>query len=214
MLDVSLLEDDLSGKLHIEGLSRSNSQCATAVASAAAAPEGRRSYQSSGVRKISAVEDVEHLCAQLQADLLADLSVLHHRNAELYYCQSYDGTNCRCPFNRFPNDTQDISKGFDQATLRFLNYYVSALSKKVFPRITSDSSLVNEGTSNPGPVVFSRVTSSLDWRRHSESIARRLAITIVPSAGPLQASATISEPSISMHFQERPPRIFWKGTRP
>lgn len=57
-------------------------------------------------------------------------------------------------FNRFPNDTQDISKGFDQSTLGFPSYYVAAQSKKSFPRITADSSLVNEGTSNSGPVVF------------------------------------------------------------
>ena len=57
-------------------------------------------------------------------------------------------------FNRFPNDTRDISNGFDQLTLGFPASYVSAQSKKSFPRITADSSLVNEGTSNSGPVVF------------------------------------------------------------
>ncbi len=57
-------------------------------------------------------------------------------------------------FNRFPNDTQDISKGFDQTTLGFPTSYVAAQSKKAFPRITADTSLVNEGTSNSGPVVF------------------------------------------------------------
>ena len=58
-------------------------------------------------------------------------------------------------FNRFPNDTQDISKGFDQTTLGFPSSYVSAMAKKGFPRIAiSDSSLVSEGTSNSGPVVF------------------------------------------------------------
>jgi hypothetical protein len=57
-------------------------------------------------------------------------------------------------FNRFPNDTQDISKGFDQSTLGFPSTYVSAMSKKAFPRLTFDSTLTNEGTSNSGPVVF------------------------------------------------------------
>ncbi|HEY0161198.1 MAG TPA: carboxypeptidase regulatory-like domain-containing protein [Edaphobacter sp.] len=58
-------------------------------------------------------------------------------------------------FNRFPNDTQDISNGFDQSTLGFPGYYVAAQSKKSFPRITTDgTSLVNEGTSNSGPAVF------------------------------------------------------------
>lgn len=58
-------------------------------------------------------------------------------------------------FNRFPNDTQDISKGFDQSTLGFPSTYTAALSKTGFPRITTDgTSLVNEGTSNSGPAVF------------------------------------------------------------
>ena len=57
-------------------------------------------------------------------------------------------------FNRFPNDTQDISKGFDQSMLGFPSSYVSAMSKKAFPRLTFDSTLTNEGTSNSGPVVF------------------------------------------------------------
>ena len=57
-------------------------------------------------------------------------------------------------FNRFPNDTQDISKGFDQSTIGFPSYYTSALSKSGFPAITSDSGLSNEGTSNSGPAVY------------------------------------------------------------
>ncbi len=57
-------------------------------------------------------------------------------------------------FNRFPNDTQDISKGFNQATLGFPSSYVAALSKTGFPAITTDSGLTNEGTSNSGPAVY------------------------------------------------------------
>ena len=57
-------------------------------------------------------------------------------------------------FNRFPNDTQDISKGFNQASLGFPASYVSAQSKSGFPRITTDSGLTNEGTSNSGPAVY------------------------------------------------------------
>lgn len=58
-------------------------------------------------------------------------------------------------FNRFPNDTKDISNGFDQSTLGFPAYYTAAQSKKSFPRITTDqTSLVYEGTSNSGPAVF------------------------------------------------------------
>ena len=57
-------------------------------------------------------------------------------------------------FNRFPNDTKDISSGFDQTTLGFPSTYTSALSKSGFPRITTDSGLSNEGTSNSGPAVY------------------------------------------------------------
>ncbi len=57
-------------------------------------------------------------------------------------------------FNRFPNDTQDISKGFNQATLGFPASYLAALSKTGFPAITTDSGLTNEGTSNSGPAVY------------------------------------------------------------
>jgi hypothetical protein len=59
-------------------------------------------------------------------------------------------------FNRFPNDTQDISSGFNQASLGLPSSYVSALPKKGFPRITTSSSnnLAYEGTSNSGPAVY------------------------------------------------------------
>lgn len=57
-------------------------------------------------------------------------------------------------FNRFPNDTQDISKGFNQASLGFPANYVSALSKTGFPAITGDAGLTSEGTSNSGPAVY------------------------------------------------------------
>ncbi|WP_263368235.1 carboxypeptidase regulatory-like domain-containing protein [Edaphobacter bradus] len=57
-------------------------------------------------------------------------------------------------FNRFPNNTLDISNGFDQTTLGLPSYYTSAQSKKAFPRITADASLANEGTSNSGPQVY------------------------------------------------------------
>ena len=48
-------------------------------------------------------------------------------------------------FNRFPNNTLDISNGFDQTTLGFPTSYVSALQKKAFPQITNQS-LATEGT--------------------------------------------------------------------
>jgi hypothetical protein len=56
-------------------------------------------------------------------------------------------------FNRFPNNTLDISNGFDQTTLGFPSSYVSALQKKSFPQITNQS-LSTEGTLNSGPAVY------------------------------------------------------------
>jgi trimeric autotransporter adhesin len=56
-------------------------------------------------------------------------------------------------FNRFPNNTLDISNGFDQSTLGFPSSYVTALQKKAFPQITNQS-LATEGTLNSGPAVF------------------------------------------------------------
>lgn len=59
-------------------------------------------------------------------------------------------------FNRFPNDTQDISKGFDQTKLGLPASYVSSLPKTGFPAITTSSTanLAYEGTSNSGPAVY------------------------------------------------------------
>jgi hypothetical protein len=57
-------------------------------------------------------------------------------------------------FNRFPNNTADISQGFNQATLGFPANYVSALSKTGFPALTGDTGLSSEGTSNSGPAVY------------------------------------------------------------
>ena len=57
-------------------------------------------------------------------------------------------------FNRFPNNTEDISQGFNQATLGFPANYVAALSKTGFPALTGDTGLSSEGTSNSGPAVY------------------------------------------------------------
>ncbi|CAN5622913.1 hypothetical protein BH10ACI4_BH10ACI4_24480 [soil metagenome] len=57
-------------------------------------------------------------------------------------------------FNRFPNDTQDISKGYNQAALGFPSAYLAALSKTGFPAITGDAGLASQGTSNSGPAVY------------------------------------------------------------
>ncbi|RSL16138.1 carboxypeptidase family protein [Edaphobacter aggregans] len=57
-------------------------------------------------------------------------------------------------FNRFPNDTKDISVGFNQAALGFPANYLAALSKTGFPAITGDAGLASQGTSNSGPAVY------------------------------------------------------------
>ncbi|NYF77785.1 TonB-dependent receptor [Granulicella arctica] len=59
-------------------------------------------------------------------------------------------------FNRFPNNTLDISQGFDQTTLGLPTSYVSALKKTGFPAITTSSAtnLAYEGTSNSGPAAY------------------------------------------------------------
>ena len=57
-------------------------------------------------------------------------------------------------FNRFPNNTLDISNGFDQSTLGFPASYTNAFSKSGFPQITTDGGLSPEGTSNSGPAVY------------------------------------------------------------
>ena len=74
-------------------------------------------------------------------------------------------------FNRFPNNTLDISNGFQQSTLGFPANYTAALTKPSFPQITTDSGLSAEGTANSGPAVyFSRnfvVGVSKSLGRHS-----------------------------------------------
>ncbi len=57
-------------------------------------------------------------------------------------------------FNRFPNNTLDISQGFNQATLGFPSSYTSAITKPAFPQITTDSGLSPEGTANSGPAAY------------------------------------------------------------
>jgi trimeric autotransporter adhesin len=56
-------------------------------------------------------------------------------------------------FNRFPNNTLDISNGFDQTTLGFPASYVSKLQKKAFPAITM-TNFASLGTANSGPAVY------------------------------------------------------------
>ncbi len=57
-------------------------------------------------------------------------------------------------FNRFPNNTLDISNGFNQSTLGFPANYVAALAKTSFPQITTDSGLSPMGTANSGPAAY------------------------------------------------------------
>lgn len=56
-------------------------------------------------------------------------------------------------FNRFPNQSLDITNGFDQTTLGFPVSYVSKLQKKAFPAITM-TNFASLGTANSGPSVF------------------------------------------------------------
>ena len=58
-------------------------------------------------------------------------------------------------FNRFPNNTLDLSQGFDQTTLGLPSSYVSSLQKKSFPYINGTAQyLAQLGTANSGPAVF------------------------------------------------------------
>jgi hypothetical protein len=57
-------------------------------------------------------------------------------------------------FNRFPNNTLDISSGFNQSNLGFPSNYTAAITKAAFPQITTDSGLSPEGTANSGPAVY------------------------------------------------------------
>lgn len=57
-------------------------------------------------------------------------------------------------FNRFPNNTLDISSGYDQAKLGFPSNYLGAITKAAFPQITTDSGLSAEGTANSGPAKY------------------------------------------------------------
>ncbi len=56
-------------------------------------------------------------------------------------------------FNRFPNNTLDLSNGFNQATLGLPSAYASSLQKQSFPEITMKSA-AQLGTANSGPAVF------------------------------------------------------------
>ena len=93
-------------------------------------------------------------------------------------------------FNRFPNDTQDISRGFDQSTLGFPSSYVAALSKKGFPYIQTDGtsgggSLIGEGTSNSGPAVF---------------FSRNFVVGVAKSLGPHSVKVGYNYRAISLTF--------------
>jgi hypothetical protein len=57
-------------------------------------------------------------------------------------------------FNRFPNNTLDISNGYNQSSLGFPASYLAAITKPAFPQITTDSGLSAEGTANSGPASY------------------------------------------------------------
>jgi trimeric autotransporter adhesin len=56
-------------------------------------------------------------------------------------------------FNRFPNNTIDLSNGFNQATLGLPTSYISSLQKSSFPGISMQTA-ASVGTNNPGAQVF------------------------------------------------------------
>jgi len=56
-------------------------------------------------------------------------------------------------FNRFPNDTQDDSQGFDVSQLGFPGTYASGV-EKAFPAIVFQSNRPSVGTTDSGPAVY------------------------------------------------------------
>ncbi|MHB1023582.1 MAG: carboxypeptidase-like regulatory domain-containing protein, partial [Acidobacteriaceae bacterium] len=56
-------------------------------------------------------------------------------------------------FNRFPNNTLDLSNGYNQSALGFPSSYVGALQKSSFPAIGMQSA-ASIGTNDSGPGVF------------------------------------------------------------
>ncbi|NUQ30293.1 MAG: TonB-dependent receptor [Acidobacteriaceae bacterium] len=57
-------------------------------------------------------------------------------------------------FNRFPNNTLDLTNNYDQTQLGLPSSYVNALQKKSFPRITLSQVSTQLGTNNSGPAAF------------------------------------------------------------
>ena len=59
-------------------------------------------------------------------------------------------------FNRFPNNSLDISNGYNQAALGFPSNYLNALAKAAFPVINGDAGLSSDGgsTGATGPAVY------------------------------------------------------------
>ena len=110
-------------------------------------------------------------------------------------------------FNRFPNNTADISQGFNQATLGFPGNYVAALSKTGFPAIVGDGGLSSEGTSNSGPAsYFSRnfvVGVSKSLGKHSLKagyVFRAISLTytdLTNSSGTFSFDSTLTNSGIS-----------------
>ena len=57
-------------------------------------------------------------------------------------------------FNRFPNNTLDLTSNYDQAQLGLPASYVNGLQKKAFPRLTLSQIGTQIGTNNSGPAVY------------------------------------------------------------
>jgi trimeric autotransporter adhesin len=68
-------------------------------------------------------------------------------------------------FNRFPNNTLDISNGFNQSTLGLPLSYVNQLQKKAFPAIVM-TNFASLGTTNSGPAVYYSRSVVLDFAKY------------------------------------------------
>src|ERR1700682_1564116 len=73
------LEDDFQSKLHIESLSGADARSAVEVADGVGSDADSAAVRAARRSKVRAVEEVEHLDAELRSEALRDLGVLHDR---------------------------------------------------------------------------------------------------------------------------------------
>ena len=67
-------------------------------------------------------------------------------------------------FNRFPNNTLDLSNGYNITNLGFSSGFASSLQKQAFPAVVMLNAATN-GTSNSGPAVYYSRSVLADHRR-------------------------------------------------